>query len=600
MSSPRAGHYTGGFQVATYFPSDVVTRLLSDTAGIQSAIDGMKALQVEHVFLEVYRGGHEAAEETLARARDAFRSAGFRVGAGLTTTWSEGFGAPALPQPQQEGLLFCYSHPQTAADISRVCELAARLFDELMLDDFFFTNCECDACRAAKGDGPWWRAHNWILADFAAKAVLAPAHGANPNCRVIVKYPQWYDRFQQFGYDAVAQTRQFDAVWVGTETRDPHQATWGPVQQGQSWSVYHYLADLGGERTLGGWFDPYVCDVPSYIEQAYQTVLVGTREMLLFNYGCLQHEQYRPMAAAFVQELPRLRRWAESLLGAVPVGVACYKPPSSFPHGEYYVFDYLTMIGLPITMHTSFPSEARVAFVSGHALADRDTVGRLRKHVRAGGSVVASAEFVLGIGGQDAMELFGLEGRGSPAEEGPAQTTSIWVRGCRHKLGAPMEVAGLIRTAGAEVLASWGPDPRYAPYLTRKRHGHGSAMMMELWTQPLGGRTGVNMTRWVRFMDLPQEVLDTVRAAVTEPLGLRISAPGRVGLYCFEGGPLAVCNYRNEPASVEVVSAPGCVLGAIESLAAEPDSGIALERTGADVVHLSLPARSRVLLQPSR
>ena len=87
---------------------------------------------------------------------------------------------------------------------------------------------------------------------------------------------------------------------------------------------------------------------------------------------------------------------------------------------------------------------------------------------------------------------------------------------------------------------------------------------------------------------------------MTETLGIRISAPGRVGLYCFEGGPLAVCNYRNEPASVEVVSAPGCVLGAIESLAAEPDSGIALERTGADVVHLSLPARSRVLLQPSR
>jgi hypothetical protein len=322
--------------------------------------------------------------------------------------------------------------------------------------------------------------------------------------------------------------------------------------------------------------------------------------MLLFDYGSLQQDRCRPLVAAFIDELPRLCRWAATLRGAVPAGVACYKPPSSFPHGEYYLFDYLTMIGLPITMHASFPGEDRIVFVSGHALADVDTVRRLREHLRAGGSVLASAEFVLGMGRQDAIELFGLEGCGSVAEEGPAQTSGIWVDGVQHKLGATMEVAGLIRPAGAEVLASWGPDPRYAPYLTRKRHTRGSAMMMELWTQPLGGRTGVNVTRWVGLMDLPQEVLDPIRAALTEPLDLRISAPGRVGFYCFEGGPLAVCNYRNEPASVEVSSAPDSVLGAAENLAAEADGGIAVERTGADAVHISLPARSRTLLLPSR
>jgi len=609
-SSADGQQYSGVFRIATYFPARSVTQLLTEPAQVLEAIEGLKALGAEQVFLELYRGGHAADESVLARARDMFRQAGLRVGGGLTTTWEQptpktkssgfgdvDFGAPAVPQPEEQGRLFCYSHPKTVEDISAVSALAGRLFDEFMLDDFYFTNCECEQCRAAKGAGPWWAARNKLLAEFAAKAVIAPAHRANPNCKVIIKYPQWYDRFQQFGYDAKAQTEQFDAIWVGTETRDPHAGDkFGPVQQAQSWSVYRWLADLGGEKTLGGWFDPYGCDEPSYVEQGYQTVLVGTPVMLLFNYHSLQREQSKPLVRVLVGEMPRLRRWSAALRGARPAGLACYKPPNSSPRGEYYIFDYLTMIGIPTTMHAGFPEGARVVFLPGHALADADVLAKVRGHLAAGRAVLATAEFVLGLGSPDAEELFGLRPRGS-LDEGPAHAGQIWMDGQSHPLKEYLDVTGVLEVAGAEVLLSWSRSPKYAPYLTRKRHGAGAAMMLDTCTQSLAGRTGVNMTCWVGIMDLPQPVLDCIRSAATEPLGLAIRCPGRVGVYCFEGGPLAVCNYRNEPARVEIDAAAGSPPGPLDRLAPEPGSAAEIETHRPDGLTMNLPPRSRILFK---
>lgn len=606
MSDGR--QYSGLFRVATYIPAASVTKLLSTPESVAAAIRGMKAMQVEHVFLEVYRGGHAPTEAVLAAARDRIRQAGIDVGGGLTPTWGEGFGAPTVPQPQEQGLLFCYSHPKTAQDMSRLCGLAGRLFDELILDDFFFTNCECDACRAFKGDRPWWQARNQLLREFAAKAVIAPAHAAKAGCTVIIKYPQWYDRFHQFGYDAAGQTAQFDAIWVGTETRDPHKDDFfGPVQQGQSWSVYRYLCDLGRERTLGGWFDPYGCDEPSFIEQAYQTVLVGTPEMLLFNYDSLTQPQHAPLMPPLMANMPRLRQWAAALKDAQPAGLACYKPPSSFPRSEYYVFDYLTMIGLPITMHASFPRGRAVVFLSGHALADGDVLAKLKAQLAGGGSVVATAEFVAALPAAQMQSIFGLKPRPGQ-QEGLAQTRSLYPCGItavppvQVRLEKPIEVNGLLEAAGAEVLIAWSPHRDLAPYLTRKRHGQAVAIMLDTVTEALPPRYGVNMSRWIPLMDVPQVALDRIRQVLLEPLGLEVRCPGRVGVYCFAGGPVAVCNYRNEPAVVELRAGQGSPRAAslrecpAADLRPEPGMEGLVRQPEAGLMRLEIPARGRLLL----
>jgi hypothetical protein len=46
-----------------------------------------------------------------------------------------------------------------------------------------------------------------------------------------MKYPQWYDMFQERGYDVTRETAVFNRIWVGTETRDYTNAQWGHTPQ---------------------------------------------------------------------------------------------------------------------------------------------------------------------------------------------------------------------------------------------------------------------------------------------------------------------------------------------------------------------------------
>ena len=42
--------------------------------------------------------------------------------------------------------------------------------------------------------------------------VLKPAKKVNPNVKVIIKYPNWYDHFQGLGFDLKNDSRLFDGV----------------------------------------------------------------------------------------------------------------------------------------------------------------------------------------------------------------------------------------------------------------------------------------------------------------------------------------------------------------------------------------------------
>ena len=55
----------------------------------------------------------------------------------------------------------CYTDPATQDKLQQVFEYTAGLFDEIMIDDFWFTDCKCQDCeagrqskRVASGDKP--------------------------------------------------------------------------------------------------------------------------------------------------------------------------------------------------------------------------------------------------------------------------------------------------------------------------------------------------------------------------------------------------------------------------------------------------------------
>ena len=58
------------------------------------------------------------------------------------------------------------------------------------------------------------------MQDAAQNVVLGPAHAVNPKCKVVIKYPNWYDHFPALGFDLDYGPKHFDGIYTGTETRD--------------------------------------------------------------------------------------------------------------------------------------------------------------------------------------------------------------------------------------------------------------------------------------------------------------------------------------------------------------------------------------------
>ena len=580
MNTDRS-RYRGSFELCTYVVVRDIERFFAGEHMLRNVTGTLHRMGVAHVVLEVYRGGVEAADAALQRARDVLQGAGFRVSGGLTTTCGEGVGRPEIPQRKR----FCYSRPESMEALARLSRKAARLFDQLVLDDFFFTRCECEDCRSARGGRPWRVFRTELLRKVARDGILTPGRAENPACRFVIKFPQWYDRFERFGYDVPSGAEAFDAVWVGTETRDPHnRLRYSVVQQAESWVVYDWVESMAGGKTEAAWFDPIGCDRESYVEQAFQTVLTGTPEMVLFNYGSVfESARVAPLREAFEEQLPRLRQWAEALSGARPCGLACVRPPGMQAQWEPYVFDYLAMIGVPVTLHPDLPDNAQAIFLPEHAATLPRIGSRVRERLRDGASIVVTTSFLAQLNDAElARDVFGVVLK---RKTGPVSVTRVYDSDTFHILPMALAMRGTIAEAGASAILVCGDEEVQLPFLTRSAYGNGYAGVLDTVTAPVEF-DALHVDRWIGLMELPEPVLNRLRAELLAVQGLAIEGPGRVGVYTFDGGTVAVCNYRN----VSVTMRIGCRerRGAGEKISSRcaPAEWIAVE----------LAPRSRILI----
>jgi hypothetical protein len=256
---------------------------------------------------------------------------------------------------------------------------AAGIFDEIMIDDFFFTDCECSECAAARGTMSWRQYREKLMLDVSRDRVLGPARQANQKVKVILKYPQWYDKFQDRGYSVEQESALYDRVWTGTELRDPSSAQWGHTQQYRGFFLYRWLADVAGQKNGGGWFDPYGTDPVFYLDQAYITVVAGAPEV---HYGDLVSPHSRAQADALATQRAELQALAR--LTGDWRGISGYKPPSSDGGNESYIFDQIGMLAIPLVPAAHFPESAPAAVFTTHALEDPNFVPRLTSFLNAG------------------------------------------------------------------------------------------------------------------------------------------------------------------------------------------------------------------------
>ena len=172
-----------------------------------------------------------AESSLLTQAKALFERAGIAVHGCVCTT---GLGAPSDPYPTVSD----YSNRSTQEALSAEFAYAAQHFDDIIIDDFYFTSDESADSEAALAAGTveiyptasepkaeqvafsntsdlsqagvpckWKDMRRTLLLHTATRDILGAAKEVNPNCSITLKFPNWY-------HPSGAQPRSTSSIYL--------------------------------------------------------------------------------------------------------------------------------------------------------------------------------------------------------------------------------------------------------------------------------------------------------------------------------------------------------------------------------------------------
>ena len=554
------------FETAVYIPVNVVgsfqdPQKLKDEWNVISS-----QLKVDKVYLEVQRDRRTNSDTLLEQVKKFFVDRGVQVAGGM-----------ALSDGSIGGQFksFCYTDPNDRAFIKSAAELAARHFDEIIQDDFFFNSTKNDSDIAAKGKKSWTQFRLHLMDEAAEDLIIKPARKENPRVKLIIKFPNWYEHFQGSGYDLDKEPKLFDGIYTGTETRDPVM-TDQHLQQYESYEIIRYFDNIAPGHNGGGWVDTYsIRYLDRYAEQLWDTMFAKAPQIMLFEWSAMlrpidpgdrtQWENlhtsfdYAQMLASFHTNnaaglsWPTMARVAgysleqvDSLVGQLgnPSGIASYKPYQST--GEDFLHNYLGMIGIPIDLHPDFPTNADLVLLTESAKFDPNIVAKIENQLRAGKSVIITSGLLR------ALQDHGIEGIIE------AQCTDRKVLAHRFSSGfGAGNASGLDGGTNVDILfpevdfltnEAWSlvraeADGNAFPILLMDRYSKG---VLYIWTIP---------DNFNDLYALPQEVTSTIKNYVMRGFPVRIDGPSQVALFAYDNQTFVAESYLSTEADVRISTA---------------------------------------------
>jgi hypothetical protein len=568
--SARAGNYRS-FDVSVYVTARDVQRM-KDAAWLEAqwakVTDGLK---VDKVYLETYREGVVPEQAALDAAKTFFAGKGVRTAGGIATVKK---GGPAF-------ISLSYTDPSDRRTLKEAVELAARNFDEIILDDFFFNNTKTAADIKARGRKSWTRFRLDLMAEASKDLVLGPARKVNPKVKVVIKYPNWYEHFPNCGYSLEVEPRIFDGVYTGTETRDgPH--TDQHLQQYLGYDLMLYLENIKPGGNGGGWVDSYGWrDKERYGEQLWLTLFAKAREITLFQFNDIGKPMRGTPQTSLGAYAGAVFATVDGFVGKLgnPIGVKVYKPFHS--NGEDFLTDFLGMIGIPIEMTPSFPDHAPTVLLTEAAKLDPSIVDRMKKQLERGGTVVITSGLLRALRGKGIEEIAEVEATEQKAlvrdfdvkREGAARAdTDILIPEIRYPTNDVWEVV----TAPVKGIGY--------PVLLRCPYAAGNLYVL---TVP---------DNFADLYHLPAEVLNKLRAVIGGDLPARIEGPSQVGLFVYDNDKLIVESFAapgERPVAARVLLDKK-LTRLVDLVTGKPTSGI--PRGDKTVFELTLPPASYAAL----
>lgn len=546
------------FKVTVYIPVQVVERMNQDPSWMQSSWETISSrVHVDKVFIESYRGGVTADDAALSKVKQFFVSHHVAVAGGMAMVGpGGGAGFSSLD----------YTNPQVRALVSRMSALTARHFDEIILDDFFFSNTKSDSDIAAKGNRTWDQFRLSLMDDVSRNLILAPARAANPKVRVIIKFPNWYPAFQGLGYDLEREPQIFPEIWTGDETRDP-ETTDQQLQPYESYEIFRYFENVAPGRNGGGWVDTYgIRYLDRYAGQLWDTILAKAPAINLFQYSDLLRPaeagdraawQSQPTSFNFFAMLRQCcgfpgspgatsplfadaaayaLRQVDRVAGDLgkPVGLDSYRPYQS--SGEDFLRNVIGMIGIPIETYPTWP-QAKTVLLTETDKYDPGIVGKIEEHLRDGDNVIITSGLLCSLQDQGMNQITDLR----VTDQILGATSYVAGFGDEERGARPIlfpEVHFYTNEDWAVIRGS--ANGRGVPLLTTDRYGKGTLYTL---TVP------ENMNDFYR---LPPGVLNGIRGYLERGLPVQLEGPAKISLFEYDNGTFVVRSYLSRPAAVRI------------------------------------------------
>lgn len=354
----------------------------ADADKIQKDIDFFTSyIPLKKVYLENHRGLVDVPKQKIKLAKEIFEKNGIKASGCITSTGLVGERKPSIFDT------YCYTDQADRDAYVKIVEELAEVVDEIILDDYFFCSCRCEKCIKAKGSRTWSEYRLDLMEDFS-KVITSRAKAINPKMNFIIKYPNWYESWQETGYNPEKQKDIFDMVYSGTETRDPIYAQ-QHLQRYHSYSMVRYMENVAPGRNGGGWIDPFGAeeDINVWFEQANLTLLAKAKELMLFNFEEMTTNAVFPPLG---KELYRIDSLVEKT--GNPIGISAYEPFNG--DGEDLLMTYLGMEGISFEPTPYFDDSAKTVFLAESASVDKNVMQKLEAYVRNGGTAIITTGFM--------------------------------------------------------------------------------------------------------------------------------------------------------------------------------------------------------------
>lgn len=517
-----------------------------------------KQVHVDKIYLETHRDLVMPDQETLDRVKRYFNKQGVETAGGITYTVNE----------RNRFETFCYSNPEHRKKVQEIIEYTARNFDEVILDDFFFTNCKCEYCIKAKGDKSWTQYRLELMDEAARNLILKPARTVNPNVKVVIKYPNWYGHFQGLGFNLETQPALFDGLYTGTETRDAVMSA-QHLQPYLGYNIFRYFENLKPGGNKGGWVDTGGARyLDRYAEQLWLTLFAKAPEVTLFDFRQLQRSldnfaeaSWQGQGTSFDQEemmqsvkikkeeiiLTTIARAAgyafekvDPLLANLgnPVGIKCYKPYHSI--GEDFLTNYLGMIGIPIDIVPEFPSGEPMVLLTECAAFDKDIVKKIKGQLMDGKSVTITSGLLRALQGKGIEDI--AEIRYTDRKALVDDFISGWQINQSEKEILIPQIQYLTNDSWELVSALDGPNGW--PLLHEAEYANGSLYVLTI------------PENFADLYMIPDPVLSRIRSVICRSMNVQLEGPGNISLFLYDNHTAILESFLDDEVRISLTAMP--------------------------------------------